>query len=65
MNQFEKKVVVITGDGGMGVELCAAFAREGERGLLLGVGRCVFHHGASSCSGWWLSRIRLPAGGRT
>ena len=36
MNRFEKKVVVITGGGGgMGVELCAAFAREGARVVLI------------------------------
>ena len=36
MNRFEKKVVVITGGGrGMGVELCAAFANEGARMVLI------------------------------
>lgn len=36
MNRFEKKVVVITGGGGgIGVELCAAFAREGARVVLI------------------------------
>ena len=36
MNRFEKKVVVITGGGGgMGVELCAAFAKEGGRVVLI------------------------------
>jgi len=36
MNRFDKKVVVITGGGGgMGVELCAAFAREGARVVLI------------------------------
>ena len=35
-NRFENNVVVITGGGGgMGVELCAAFAREGARVVLI------------------------------
>ena len=36
MMRFENKVVVITGGGGgMGVEFCAAFAREGARVVLI------------------------------